>query len=141
MKTIIDTATAAGNFTTLLGALKAAWLTDTLRTKGPYTVFAPTDDAFGRLAPGELDALLKDTRKLKTVLRYHVVEGKVVGKKVKPGYLETLEGTPMVASLEGGNVSVNGAKVVQADIAASNGVIHAIDAVILPRGTRLAATG
>jgi uncharacterized surface protein with fasciclin (FAS1) repeats len=139
MKTIIDTATDAGKFTTLLNALKAASLTETLRGAGPYTVFAPTDQAFKNLAPGALNALLKDTKKLKAVLTYHVVPGRVAAKDVKAGDIKTLEGTPLMATLDGAKVTVNDAKVVQADIAASNGVIHAIDMVIVPKGTMLAA--
>lgn len=139
MKTIIDTAADAGKFATLLNALKAAALTETLRGTGPYTVFAPTDEAFKRLPTGTLNALLKDTSKLKTILTYHVVAGTVAGKDVKAGEIKTLEGTPLIAAWEGNKVTVNGAKVVQADIEASNGVIHAIDAVIMPKGVLLAA--
>ena len=139
MKTIIDTATDAGKFATLLNALKAAALTETLRGAGPYTVFAPTDEAFKQLAPGVLNALLKDTKKLKAILTYHVVPGTVAAYNMKAGDIKTLEGTPLVAALVDGKVTVNGAKVVQADIDASNGVIHAIDAVIMPKGVMLAA--
>jgi len=139
MKTIIDTATDAGKFTTLLNALKAAGFTQTLRGTDPYTVFAPTDEAFKRLAPGALNALLKDTKKLKAVLSYHIVSGTVAANDVKAGDIKTLEGTPLLAVLVDGKVTVNGAKIVQADIDASNGVIHAIDAVIMPKGVMLAA--
>ena len=139
MKTIIDTATDAGKFTTLLNAMKAAALTETLRGAGPYTVFAPTDEAFKQLAPGVLNALLKDTRKLKAILTYHVVPGTVAAYNMKAGDIKTLEGTPLLAALVDGKVTVNGAKVLQADIEASNGVIHAIDAVIMPKGVMLAA--
>jgi len=139
MKTIIDTATDAGKFATLLNALKAAALTETLRGAGPYTVFAPTDEAFKQLAPGVLNALLKDTKKLKAILTYHVVPGTVAAYNMRAGDIKTLEGTPLVAALVDGKVTVNGAKVVQADIDASNGVIHAIDAVIMPKGVMLAA--
>lgn len=139
MKTIIDTATDAGKFTTLLNALKAAALTETLRGAGPYTVFAPTDEAFKQLAPGVLNALLKDTRKLKAILTYHIVPGTVAAYNMKAGDIKTLEGTPLLAALVDGKVTVNGAKVVHADIDASNGVIHAIDAVIMPKGVMLAA--
>jgi uncharacterized surface protein with fasciclin (FAS1) repeats len=139
MKTIIDTATDAGKFTTLLNALKAAALTETLRGAGPYTVFAPTDEAFKHLAPGALNALLKDTRKLKAVLTYHVVAGTVAAKDLKAGDIKTLEGTPLMTTWDGTKVTVNDAKIVQADIAASNGVIHAIDMVIMPKGTTLVA--
>ncbi len=139
MKTIIDTATDAGKFTTLLNAMKAAALTETLRGAGPYTVFAPTDEAFKQLAPGVLNALLKDTKKLKAILTYHVVPGTVAAYNMKAGDIKTLEGTPLLAALVDGKVTVNGAKIVQADIDASNGVIHAIDAVIMPKGVMLAA--
>jgi uncharacterized surface protein with fasciclin (FAS1) repeats len=139
MKTIIDTATDAGKFSTLLNALKAAGFTQTLRGTGPYTVFAPTDAAFKHLAPGALNALLKDTKKLKAVLSYHIVSGTVAANDLKAGDIKTLEGTPLVVALVDGKVTVNGAKVVQADIDASNGVIHAIDAVIMPKGVMLAA--
>ena len=139
MKTIIDTATDAGKFTTLLNAMKAAALTETLRGAGPYTVFAPTDEAFKQLAPGVLNALLKDTRKLKAILTYHIVPGTVAAYNMKAGDIKTLEGTPLLAALVDGKVTVNGARVVQADIDASNGVIHAIDAVIMPKGVMLAA--
>jgi uncharacterized surface protein with fasciclin (FAS1) repeats len=139
MKTIIDTATDAGKFSTLLNALKAAGFTQTLRGTDPYTVFAPTDEAFKHLAPGALNALLKDTKKLKAVLSYHIVSGTVATNDVKAGDIKTLEGTPLLAALVDGKVTVNGAKVVQADIDASNGVIHAIDGVIMPKGVMLAA--
>ena len=140
MKTILDTATDAGKFKTLLNAFKAASLNESLRGKGPYTVFAPTDEAFTHLAPGALNALLKDSRKLKAVLTYHIVSGTFAAKDLKVGEMKTVEGTPlMLTSHEDGKFTVNGAKIVQADIAASNGVIHAIDAVIMPKGTMLAA--
>src|ERR1700674_908595 len=141
MKTIIDTAADAGKFTTLLSALKAASLTDMLRTPGPYTIFAPTDEAFKRLAPGALGLLLNDTKKLKTILAYHVVSGTLAAKDVKPGDIKTVEGTALFAVRQRTELSVNGAKVVQADIGASNGVIHAIDAVIMLKCTPLAAVG
>lgn len=139
MKTIIDTLTAAGNFKTLLSVLKAASFLDTLRTPGPYTLFAPTDEVFERLAPGQFKLLLKDIRRLKTVVTYHVVSGTVALKNVKPGELRTVEGNSLVAEVTDGQVSMNGAKIVQGDIVASNGVIHAIDALLLPKSLRLAA--
>jgi len=139
MQTIIDTATDAGKFTTLLSALTAASLTDTLRTAGPYTLFAPTDEAFQRLAPGALDALLNDTNRLYTVLAYHVVPGIITAKDVTPGNIMTIAGTSLVASRHGGEIFLNGAKIMRADIPASNGVVHMIDAVIMPLGTMLAA--
>jgi uncharacterized surface protein with fasciclin (FAS1) repeats len=139
MKTIIDTMTAAGNFTTLLSVLKAASFIDTLRTPGPYTLFAPTDQAFERLAPGQLKALLKDIRRLKTVVTYHVVSGVVATKDVIPGELRTVEGTSLTAAVHDAVVSMNGTPVVQGDIAASNGLIHAIDGLLMPKSVRLAA--
>ena len=138
MKNIIETAAEAGQFTTLLSAIKAAGLRDTLIGKGPYTVFAPTDAAFKKLDQKQLEALLKNTSKLKSILSYHVVAGNVAAKDVKPGDIKTLEGTPFVANVKGTEVSVNGARVVQANVMASNGTIHAIDTVIMPKGTKLA---
>ena len=140
MKTIIDTATDAGKFTTLLNAFKAAALTDSMRAKGSYTVFAPTDEAFAHLPAGALNALLKDKKKLKSVLEYHMVRATIAAKDLKSGDITTVEGTPLVvATQQDGKVTVNGAKILQADIDASNGVIHAINAVMLPKGTMLAA--
>jgi uncharacterized surface protein with fasciclin (FAS1) repeats len=139
MKTIIETAVDAGKFTTLLSALEAAALTETLRGAGPYTVFAPTDEAFKKLQPGALDALLKNAGQLKSILTYHVVAGRIPAKDIKAGDVKTLEGAPLVAAMQGSEVTVNGAKVVQRDIAASNGIIHVIDTVIMPKGTKLAA--
>jgi uncharacterized surface protein with fasciclin (FAS1) repeats len=140
MKTIIDTATDAGKFTTLLNALKAAALTDSMRAKGSYTVFAPTDEAFTKLPAGALNALLKDRNKLKGILEYHIVPGTRAATDLKSGDITTVEGSPLVvAAQQDGKVTVNGAKIIQADIEASNGVIHAINAVLLPKGTMLAA--
>jgi uncharacterized surface protein with fasciclin (FAS1) repeats len=139
MKTITDTLTAAGNFKTLLSLLKTASFIDTLRTPGPYTLFAPTDEALERLAPGQFKVLVKDIRRLKTVVTYHVVSGVVALKNVKPGELRTVEGNSLEAVVDGAQVLINGAKVVQGDIAASNGLIHAIDALLLPKSLRLAA--
>jgi uncharacterized surface protein with fasciclin (FAS1) repeats len=139
MKTITDTLTAAGNFTSLLTALKTATFIDTLRTPGPYTLFAPTDAAFARLTPAQLKALLKDIRRLKTIVTYHVISGVVATKDVKPGELRTVEGNSLTADVHNGEVSMNGARVVQADIVASNGLIHAIDALLMPKSVKLAA--
>ena len=139
MKTIIGTLTDTGKFTTLLSALTAASLIDTLRTAGPYTLFAPSDDAFKRLAPGALEALLRDANKLYTVLAGHVVSGVVAAKDLTPGGIKTIAGTSLVASRHGGDVFLNGTAIVRPDIAASNGVIHMVDAVIVPLGTKLSA--
>jgi len=139
MKTIIETATEAGKFTTLLAALKAAGLNDSLNAPGPFTVFAPNDEAFKRLAPGSVDGLLKDLPKLKTILSYHVVPGRIVAKDVRAGDIKTLEGSAIVAAVADGCVTMNGAKVVQADIAATNGIIHVIDTVLMPKSAALSA--
>lgn len=138
-KNIIDTAIAAGNFTTLVAAIKTAGLTDKLTGKGPFTVFAPTDEAFKTLPPGALEALLKDTAKLKSVLSYHVVAGHVWAKDMKSGEMMTLQGSPLSASVSTSGVHVNGTYVKQTDIAATNGVLHGIDAVIMPKNWQLLA--
>jgi uncharacterized surface protein with fasciclin (FAS1) repeats len=130
---IVDTAVGAGQFTTLVTAVKAAGLVDTLKGPGPFTVFAPTDAAFAKLPAGTVEALLKDIPKLKAVLTYHVVAGKVMAKDVKTGEAKTVQGQTVALRAEGGKVTVNGANVVIADVAATNGVIHAIDTVILPK--------
>jgi uncharacterized surface protein with fasciclin (FAS1) repeats len=138
-KDIVDTAIAAGNLTKLMSAVKTAGLTDTLTGKGPFTVFAPTDEAFKKLSSGALEALIKDTAKLKAVLSYHVVKGHVLAKDVKPGEVMTAQGSPLMASVSSSGVEVNGVPVKQADIIATNGVIHMIDAVIMPKHWRLLA--
>jgi uncharacterized surface protein with fasciclin (FAS1) repeats len=138
-KNIVETAFAAGNFTTLIAAVKAAGLTDTFTGRGPFTVFAPTDEAFKKLPSGALDALLKDTAKLKAVMNYHVITGRVLAQDLKSGDVMTVQGSPLTALVSGSNVQVNGAHVRQRDIAASNGLIHVIDAVIMPRDWQLLA--
>jgi uncharacterized surface protein with fasciclin (FAS1) repeats len=138
-KNIVDTAIAAGNFTTLIAGIKAAGLTDTLTGSGPFTVFAPTDEAFKKLPTGALDALLKDTAKLKAVLSYHVVPGQVMAQDFKSGEVMTVQGTALTALVSSSDARVNGAHVRQRDIAASNGVIHDIDAVIMPKNWQLLA--
>jgi uncharacterized surface protein with fasciclin (FAS1) repeats len=137
--TIVDVAVAAGNFTTLVAAVTAAELVETLSGAGPFTVFAPTDEAFAALPAGVLDALLLPENKalLAKILTYHVVSGMVMAADVADGDVATVEGSKIKLSTMGG-VSVNGAKVIAADVAASNGVIHAIDAVILPPGVDVA---
>lgn len=129
---IVDTAVSAGNFKTLVTAVTAAGLVDTLKGPGPFTVFAPTDAAFAKIPKADLDALLKDKAALAKVLTYHVVSGKVMAKDVKAGSVKTVQGGSVTLATAGG-VTVNGAKVVVADVAASNGVIHAIDTVIMPK--------
>ena len=130
-KDIVDTAVAAGNFKTLAAALTAADLIGTLKGKGPFTVFAPTDAAFAKIPKADLDALLKDKAKLTSVLTYHVVPGKVMAADVKAGKVKTVQGSALTVSTMGG-VMVDGAKVTSTDIAADNGVIHVIDSVIMP---------
>ncbi len=132
-KDIIDTAVGAGQFNTLATALKAAGLIETLKGKGPFTVFAPTDEAFAKIPKADLDALLKDKAKLTKVLTYHVVPGKVMAADViKLKEAKTVEGSSVRIDAMSG-VKVDNAKVIKADIAASNGVIHVIDSVILPK--------
>ena len=138
-RNIIDTAITAGTFTTLLAGIKSAGLADKLTEKGPFTVFAPTDEAFKKLAPGALEALLKDSAKLKAVLSYHVVAGHMLAKDMKSGDMMTLQGSPLTASVSSSGVHVNGAHVKQADIVATNGVVHVIDAVIMPKNWQLLA--
>jgi uncharacterized surface protein with fasciclin (FAS1) repeats len=138
-KNIVDMVVAAGNFTTLIAGIKAAGLTDTLTVAGPFTVFAPTDEAFKKLPAGALDALLKDTHKLKAVLNYHLTTGRVLAQDLKSGDVMTVQGSPLTAAVSSSGVRVNGAHVQQHDIVATNGVIHVIDAVIMPRNWQLLA--
>ena len=135
VRTIVDVAVANGSFKTLVAALTAADLVTTLSGAGPFTVFAPTDAAFAALPAGVLDALLMPENKatLVKILTYHVVPGMVMAADIMDGDVATVEGQNVKLSTMGG-VTVNGAKVVTADVAASNGVIHVIDAVILPPG-------
>ncbi|SMX46144.1 fasciclin domain-containing protein [Actibacterium lipolyticum] len=133
-KDIVDTAVEAGSFTTLVAAVQAAGLVETLKGDGPFTVFAPTDDAFAALPEGTVENLLKPENKgtLTAILTYHVVPGKVMSTDLSNGMMAaTAEGSEVTIMTEGG-VMVDKANVVQADIEASNGVIHVIDAVILP---------
>ena len=130
---IIETAAAAGSFTTLAKAIEAADLTATLKGEGPFTVFAPTDEAFAKLPKGTLDALLKDKAKLAAILTYHVVPGNVMSKEVAGmSSARTVNGQDLSIKAKDGKVKVNKATVTTADIAASNGVIHVIDQVLMP---------
>jgi uncharacterized surface protein with fasciclin (FAS1) repeats len=131
-KDIVDTAVGAGTFKTLATALTAAGLIDTLKGKGPFTVFAPTDAAFAKIPKADLDALLKDKAKLTAVLTYHVVPGKVMAADVKAGNVKTVQGSEITITTMGG-VMVDKAKVTATDIVADNGVIHVIDSVIMPK--------
>jgi uncharacterized surface protein with fasciclin (FAS1) repeats len=129
---IVDTAVSAGQFNTLVKAVQAAGLVDTLKGKGPFTVFAPTDEAFAKLPAGTVEALLQDKEKLAKVLTYHVVPGKVTASQVKPGDVKTVQGQALKVRTDGGKVMVDNARVIKADVMASNGVIHVIDTVVLP---------
>jgi uncharacterized surface protein with fasciclin (FAS1) repeats len=132
MADIVDTATTAGSFGTLVTALKAAGLVDTLKGKGPFTVFAPTDDAFAKLPQGTLEGLLKDIPQLKKILTYHVVSGKVMASDVvKMKSAKTVEGKDVKIDASSG-VKVNDATVTTPDVSADNGVIHIIDTVLIP---------
>jgi uncharacterized surface protein with fasciclin (FAS1) repeats len=131
--TIVEVATANGSFKTLVAAVKAAGLAETLSGKGPFTVFAPTDEAFAKLPPGTVDALLKDIPKLKAILTYHVVSGAVMAKDVKTGMVKTVNGASLDVKASSAGVMIDAAKVVAVDVKASNGVIHVIDTVVLPK--------
>ena len=133
---IVDTAVSAGSFGTLVAAVKAAGLVDTLKGEGPFTVFAPTDDAFAKLPEGTLQDLLKpeNKEKLKAILTYHVVAGKVMAADVVGmTSAKTVNGQSLAIKVEGKTVMVDDAKVVKTDIECSNGVIHVIDTVVLPK--------
>jgi uncharacterized surface protein with fasciclin (FAS1) repeats len=139
MKNLIEAATERGNFRTLLSAFKAASLIDKLRSPGQYTIFAPTDEAFKRLPAGSLDALFKDARTLKPFLCNHMVAGLKPANDILPGEIKPLEGRPLRASLSGNLVYINGAQIIDSDIRATNGVIHAIDDILIPLNPILAA--
>ena len=131
-KDIVDTAVAAGDFKTLAIALEKAGLIDTLKGKGPFTVFAPTDAAFAKVPKKDLDALLADKSKLAAVPTYLVVPRSIMAKDVKAGKVKTVQGSDLTLSTSDG-VKVDGANVVKTDIVADNGVIHVIDSVVLPK--------
>ncbi|MDH3629217.1 MAG: fasciclin domain-containing protein [Acidobacteriota bacterium] len=131
---IVDTAAEAGTFNTLVAAVTAAGLVDALKSDGPFTVFAPSDEAFAKLPKGTVESLLlpENKDKLTAILTYHVVAGKVLSADVKPGLVETLEGGSARLSMQKGNLMIDGATIVAADVNATNGVIHVIDSVIMP---------
>ena len=138
MKNIVETAIDAGSFDTLVAAVKAADLVKTLSSPGPFTVFAPTDEAFAKLPAGTIDALLKDKEKLTSILTYHVVSGKVMANDVKTlSSAVTVQGQDLSIDAKRWhlhrNVKVNGANVIKTDIECSNGVIHVIDKVLMPK--------
>ena len=132
---IVAVASGAGSFNTLVTAVKAAGLVETLQGKGPFTVFAPTDEAFAKLPAGTVESLLKpeNKEKLVAILTYHVVTGKVMAADVKSMAVKTVNGKELDIKVTDGTVTVNNAKVIKTDVAASNGVIHVIDTVLLPK--------
>ncbi|MES2506588.1 MAG: fasciclin domain-containing protein [Verrucomicrobiota bacterium] len=134
-KTIVGVAAGAGQFNTLVAAVKAAGLVETLSGEGPFTVFAPTDEAFAKLPAGALEDLLKpeNKEKLTSILTYHVVSGKVMAADVKSGDVKTVNGKEAALKVADGKVTIDKATVVKTDIAASNGVIHVIDTVLMPK--------
>jgi len=130
---IVEVASSAGSFQTLLQAAQAAGLVETLKGEGPFTVFAPTDEAFAKLPEGTVESLLQDREKLRAILTYHVVAGEVTsGQVVELDEAETVNGKKVNIATRDGQVRINDARVVQADVQASNGVIHVIDSVLLP---------
>ena len=131
---IIDTATTTGGFKTFVAAVKSAGLTASLKSPGPYTVFAPSDAAFAKLPASEWAALLKDKERLAKVLAYHVVLGRILVTDVKPGKVNTIQGSAVTLTSDNGKIKVNDANVTESDINADNGVIHVIDTVNLPDG-------
>jgi uncharacterized surface protein with fasciclin (FAS1) repeats len=136
-KNIVETAVSADNFKTLVQAVQAAELVDTLKGKGPFTVFAPTDAAFAKVPKEKLEGLLKDKDALRAVLTYHVVPGKVMAADIKGDMqTETVQGKKLTIVVKDGKVTINGANVVKTDIVCANGVIHVIDGVLLPPADR-----
>jgi uncharacterized surface protein with fasciclin (FAS1) repeats len=133
-ETIVDVAAANGSFNTLVAAVQAAGLEETLSGEAPYTVFAPTDEAFAALPEGTVEKLTKPENQaaLQQILSYHVVEGEVPAAEIQSGPVGTVEGGDLEVTADAGDVTVNGASVVQPDVVASNGVIHVVDAVLLP---------
>ena len=131
---IVDTAVEAGSFNTLVAAVKAAGLVEALKGDGPFTVFAPSDEAFAKLPEGTIESLLEPANidKLTAILTYHVISGKILAADVKPGRVETLQGSKLSVSSKKGALMVDQAKIVATDVTATNGVIHVIDSVIMP---------
>ena len=129
---LLDTASRAGTFRNFIEAVRVAGLTRQLKADGPYTLFIPSDNAVDKLPDGEWQALLKDRERLARVLRYHIVSGKMKVAEVKPGPVRSDEGQLLKLTSDNGMVTVNGARVTESDLAADNGIIHAIDDVLLP---------
>lgn len=130
---LIDTAATAGTFKTFLAGVKAAGMSDSLKNQGPFTVFAPSDEAFAKLPRGTLPALMKDKVRLAQLLSRHIVPGKILVAEVKPGALKTVQGDAVTLTSDNGKITVDGANVTQSDLTADNGVIQTIDTVMLPK--------
>src|SRR3569623_43465 len=129
---IVEAAATAGNFKSFVAALNSAGFNETLKNSGPYTVFAPTDEAFAKIPKDTWALISKDKVRLEHVLAYHVIPGKILVKEVKPGKAKTMEGDTLTLTSDNGKVTVNGANVTQSDIETDQGVMHAIDSVVLP---------
>jgi len=141
MANIIEKAKEAGNFKTLLKAVDVAGLTETLSSKGPFTVFAPTDDAFQKIPQDQLNSIINNKEMLTSILKYHVVSGKMTSDVIsQKKSLDTLQGGKLTVETSGGSVMVGGARVTQADIEVSNGVCHAIDSVMVPKEVQVPAS-
>jgi uncharacterized surface protein with fasciclin (FAS1) repeats len=138
-KNIAEITSEGPSFSALSAGLKEAGLLDTLAGTGPFTVFVPSDEAFKKLPHGALEALMRDKAKLKAVLTYHIVASRMSAKDIKSGDLKTAEGSTLQVKVSGPSVEVNGARVLGADVMATNGVIHIIDAVLSPRNLKLLA--
>jgi uncharacterized surface protein with fasciclin (FAS1) repeats len=130
---LVETASSSGEIKTFVAALKSAGVADSLKSDGPYTIFAPADSAFAKLDPDTKNELMKDKKKLAQVLTYHVIPGKVMVAEVKPGKVQTMEGASLTLKSDNGKVTVDDANVTQSDVTADNGVIHIIDTVVLPK--------
>lgn len=130
---LIDTAASAGTFKIFLAGIKAAGLSDSLKSQGPFTIFAPSDDAFAKLPRGTMKALMRDKIRLTQLLAHHIVPGKILVAEVKPGAIQTMQGDAVTLTSDNGKVTVDGANVTLSDLPADNGVIQVIDTVILPK--------
>lgn len=129
---LIDTAVSAGTFKTFLITVKAAGMTDALKNQGPFTIFAPSDEAFAKLPSGTMASLMKDKVKLAQLLSHHIVPGKILVAEVKPGPIKTIQGDVVTLTSDNGKITINGANVTESDLLADNGVIQVIDSVMLP---------
>jgi uncharacterized surface protein with fasciclin (FAS1) repeats len=136
-KSIFELTSEGPSFSVIAAALRKAGMVDVLSGRGPFTVFAPSDQAFKKLPHGALEALMKDKAKLKAVLNYHIAAGRLLLKNLRPGDLMTLEGGYVRLKMAGGIVEVNGARIMGADVLAVNGIMHIIDAILLPKNVRL----